>query len=363
MTTSSRLRVLALVPYPLGVAPGQRYRIEQWAPYLRESGVDVLFEPFAGAALSSVLYRPGHYARKAWLMTRAWLAGIERAWRASEFDAVFLHREASLIGPALLERLGRWRNPRLIYDFDDAIWLRYVSPKNRYLSYLKAPGKTRALCQMAAAVTVGNEHLAQYARRYNRNVTVIPSTVSMSEYRPAPQHKERGELIIGWTGSHSSVQYLKLIEGALQTLARHRSFRLRVIGVEGLSIAGVKVECIPWRAETEVADLWPLDVGIMPLWDDPWTSGKCAMKAIQYLGVGVPAVVSPIGANSEVVEDGVTGFHARTEQDWVRLLDRCLDDGALRSRLGHAGRAVVAARYSAETQAPRLGDLLRSISA
>jgi glycosyltransferase involved in cell wall biosynthesis len=109
--------------------------------------------------------------------------------------------------------------------------------------------------------------------------------------------------------------------------------------------------------------LWPLDVGIMPLWDDPWTSGKCAMKAIQYLGVGVPAVVSPIGANSEVVEDGVTGFHARTEQDWVRLLDRCLDDGALRSRLGHAGRAVVAARYSAETQAPRLGDLLRSISA
>jgi glycosyltransferase involved in cell wall biosynthesis len=362
MTRTPRVRVLALVPYPLGTAPGQRYRIEQWDPYLRESGVDVHFEPFAGSELGSALYQPGRYLTKARLMASACMAAIERAWRASEFDVVFLYREAALIGPALLERLVHWRNPRVVYDFDDAIWLSYVSPRNRYLSYLKAPGKTRTLCRIAAAVTVGSEHLAQYARRYNRRVTIVPSTVSLREYRKAPSRRKADLPVIGWTGSHSSIQYLALVEGALQTLARRRRFRLRVIGVDDFAIPGVEVECRPWRAETEVEDLWPLDVGIMPLTDDPWTAGKCAMKAIQYLGVGIPAVVSPVGSNREVIEDGVTGLHARSQDEWVQALERCLDDKGLRERLGEAGRTAVVARYSAEAQAPRLGSLLRSIA-
>ena len=146
----------------------------------------------------------------------------------------------------------------------------------------------------------------------------------------------------------------------MRRLASRRRYRLRVIGVEGYSIPGVDVECRPWSASTEVEDLWPLDVGIMPLTEDPWTLGKCAMKAIQYLGVGVPAVVSPVGANRDVVEHGVTGFHAQTENDWVEALERCMDDHPLRRRMGDAGRGVVEARYSAEVQAPRLAAILRS---
>jgi glycosyltransferase involved in cell wall biosynthesis len=349
------------VPYPLDTAPGQRYRIEQWAPYLREIGIQVHFEPFASEQLGRVLYEGGRYAIKTRLMGQAFLAAVPRAWSAAEFDAVFLYREAALLGPALLERLVGRRNPRVIYDFDDAIWLRYVSPRNRYLSYLKAPGKTKALCGIASAVTVGSEHLAQYARRYNRSVTIVPSTVSLRKYHPAPPGSDSEPLLIGWTGSHSSLQYLKVVEGALQTLSRRRRFRLRVIGVEGYRIPGVEVECRPWRASTEVEDLWPLSVGIMPLVDDPWAAGKCAMKAIQYLGVAVPAVVSPVGTNREVIEDGVTGFYARSQDEWVRALERCLDSAELRKQLGQAGRAHVVARYSAEVQVPRLAALLRSV--
>jgi glycosyltransferase involved in cell wall biosynthesis len=168
--------------------------------------------------------------------------------------------------------------------------------------------------------------------------------------------------VIGWTGSHSSVQYLSVVEGALRTLARIRPFRLRVIGVEGLHIAGVDVECRPWSAATEVEELWPMTVGIMPLVEDPWTAGKCAMKAIQYLAIGIPAVVSPVGANRDVIQDGVTGFHASSEADWVRALQTCLDDEVLRSRLGKAGRKVVEARYSAESQAPRLAAVIQGLS-
>ena len=146
---------------------------------------------------------------------------------------------------------------------------------------------------MAAAVTVGNERLADFARRYNPAVTVVPSTVSLREYRPRPQPAGGAMQIVGWTGSHSSAQYLRLVEGALQTLARRRRFRFLVIGLDDYRLAGVDVECRAWNAETEVEDLWPMDVGTMPLFDDPWARGKCAMKAIQYMGVGLPAVVSP----------------------------------------------------------------------
>lgn len=359
--TVDTLRVLALVPYPLGRAPGQRYRIEQWAPYLSAQGIDVQFEPFADLELASILYHRGMYAAKAWRMSRSWMRRVRTLWRGTQFDVVYLHREAALVGPAWLERLVRWRNPRLVYDFDDAIWLRYVSPRNRYLSYFKAPSKTRAICRLAAAVTVGNETLASFARRYNDEVTVVPSTVSLRKYRPRPQPRVDQIPTIGWTGSHSSAQYLRLVEGALKALARRRRFRFLAIGLENYRIDGVEIECRPWRADTEVEDLWPLDVGIMPLFDDPWAGGKCAMKAIQYMGVAIPAVVSPVGANRDVVGDGVCGFHANNETEWVRALERLLDNAELRVRLGAEGRRRVVDHYSAEVQSPRVATLLRGL--
>jgi glycosyltransferase involved in cell wall biosynthesis len=349
------------VPYQLGIAPGQRYRIEQWTPYLREGGIDIHFEPFAGPELMNALYCRGRYVMKAWHMSRAWLRRVRVAWRGSDFDLLYLYREAALIGPAWIERLAHRRNPRVVYDFDDAIWLAYVSPRNRYLSYLKTPSKTAAICRMAAAITVGNETLAEFARRYNPAVTVVPSTVSLREYRPRPYPRLDATPVVGWTGSHSSAQYLRLVEGALKTLGRRRRFRFLVIGIDDYRLEGVDVECRPWRAESEVEDLWSIDVGIMPLFDDPWTRGKCAMKAIQYLGVGVPAVVSPIGANTEVVQDGVCGFQPATEGEWIHALERLLDSAELRNRMGAEGRRRVESTYSAEVQAPRFAGILRTL--
>ncbi len=201
---------------------------------------------------------------------------------------------------------------------------------------------------------------SRFARRHTA-VTVVPSTVSLRKYRPRPRPPAGATPVVGWTGSHSSAQYLRLVEGALQTLARRKRFRFLVIGLEDYRFEGVDVECRAWSAGTEVEDLWPMDVGIMPLFDDPWARGKCAMKALQYMGVGLPAVVSPVGANRDVVRDGVSGFHAATEDGWVKALDRLLDDGDLRSRMGTEGWRRVESEYSAEVQAPRVGALLRSL--
>jgi glycosyltransferase involved in cell wall biosynthesis len=359
--TTGRLRVMALVPYPLGIAPGQRYRWEQWAPYLREQGIDITFAPFASPALHAAIHRPGRYAAKAAGIVRGLARRWKDAWSAGHHDVALVYREASLFGPAIWERLAHRRQPRLVYDFDDAVYLPYVSPTNRYLSYLKFPGKTATLCRLAAAVSTGSARLAEYARRYNPRVEVVPSTVSLREYSVRPA-AAGAQLTVGWMGSHSSAQYLSLVSGALRRVQHRRPFRFLVVGAEGVDVPGVPTECRRWSAAREVQDLWEMDVGIMPQPDDPWARGKCAMKAIQYMGVGVPAVASPVGAATEVIEPGVNGLLASSEDEWVEALERLLDDAALRGRLGREGRRTVEERFSAEAQAPRVAALLRSVA-
>jgi glycosyltransferase involved in cell wall biosynthesis len=357
------MKVLALVPYPLDTAPGQRYRIEQWAPYLGEQGIDVTFAPFATPDLAQRLYAPGHLGWKAMAMLKALARRFREVASAGEFDALWVFREACLVGPAWAERIAWRKIPRLLFDFDDAIYLRYKSPANRYLSYLKFPGKTAALCRMASAVTVGNESLAEYARRYNKSVHVVPSTISLRAYRPRPERLPGATPVIGWMGSHSSAQYLPLISRALQRLRERRPFRFLVVGGGSFALPGVDVETRAWSSNREVEDLWEMDIGVMPLRDDPWSRGKCGMKALQYMGVGIPAVASPVGVNREIIQEGLNGLLPSTENDWVDALGRLLDDGGLRARLGQAARATVEHGYSAETQVPRLAALLRGVTA
>ena len=311
------MRALVLVPYPLEVAPGQRYRFEQWAPYLQEQGIDLVFSPFATPELNRILYEPGKRTEKALRMLERLARRFVEAWSAAEYDVVVVQREAALIGPAWTERIVSYRRPALVYDFDDAVYLPYVSPSNRYLAYLKFPWKTAALCRMAAAVMAGNTHLAEWARAHNSNVHVVPSTVSLRNYRPRPSRSDSVPPVIGWTGSHSSAQYLGLVEEPLRRLRKRVDFRLLLIGAGNIQWPGLDVECRPWRRESEVEDLWDMDVGIMPLPDEPWARGKCGMKAVQYMGAGLPAVVSPIGVNRDIVTPGFDGEHAAGPNDWV----------------------------------------------
>jgi glycosyltransferase involved in cell wall biosynthesis len=365
-SADAAIRILTLVPHPSGIAPGQRYRTEQWAPYLREHGIELEFSPFADADLNDMLYEPGRFAQKTSRITRRFFTRFGDAWRAADFDAVLVQREASLVGPALAERLARSRGPAFIFDFDDAVYLPYVSPTNRYLSLLKFPWKTRALCRMADLVWAGNESLAGFARRLARpatSVSVVPSTISLRAYPHPRRRSPRSIPVIGWTGSHSSVQYLRPLEGVLRELARRTPFRLLLVGPVSLAIPTVEVEVRPWRSETEVEDLWDMDLGLMPLPDLPWTRGKCGMKALQYMAAGIPAVVSPVGVNREIVTPGVTGFHATTEAEWVDSLATLLANPDLRTRLGTAGRAEVETRYSAEVHVPRLAGMLREVVA
>ena len=350
------IQVLAVVPYPTGCVPGQRYRIEQWARLLRAEGIDVVFSPFFSPRCMEVLYRVGNTAIKIRETLVGYFKRLSEVARPGSADVVFIYREAALLGPARIERFLSWRLP-LVFDFDDAIYLPDASPANAWSRILKPRGKPKAICRLARHVTVGNEFLAEFAATHARAVTVVPSTIDTDLYqvRSRPPNPRP---VVGWTGSATTLSYLAALGPALRRLRQRQDFELRVIGGQ-VEIEGMTVRHVPWNAETEVEDLRPLDVGLMPLPDSEWSRGKCGMKALQYMALGIPPVVSPVGVNTRIVRDGINGFHARTEEEWVDRIALLLQDESLRRRMGAEARKTVEESYSSRVHAPRIAHVLR----
>ena len=356
-----RLRLLALVQKRRGLAPNQRFRLEQWAPHLaRDHAIDVDLAAFESAALTEVLYRPGHVVRKARLTLRdAWRRRAERA-HARKFDAVVVLREASLVGGAWLERRIARDGVPIVYDFDDAIWLWDPRSVNGVLTAARFPWKVAEICRLAAAVTVGNAFLADYARAHNPHVALVRTSIDTDRFARLPQPAADGPLTLAWTGSHSTLPHLDTLRPALEALARRVPTRLRVVcDVSPAPISGVELDFCRWTPDTEASDLAPAHVGLMPLPDTPSARGKCGCKALQYMALGRPAVVSPVGINREIVRHGENGFLASTQDEWVARLDELARSPELRARMGDAAHATVHAGFTARASAAAFAEVVR----
>jgi glycosyltransferase involved in cell wall biosynthesis len=334
--------------------------LEQWEPLLALEGVEITYSPFETPELREVLYQKGSALAKIKAVGQNLSRRKTDVGSVGEYDLVYVFREATLLGPAWFERKIARSGVPMVFDFDDAVFVAYKSPSNGYLSYLKFPGKTATICRLSAHVMAGNRYLADYALRHNPNVTIIPTTIDTEKYLPAELEAVPETLTIGWSGSFSTVQHLDTIREVLQELAKSEKFKLRVIGTPEYDLPGVETEALAWRSETEIEDLQKIDIGLMPLPDEDWSRGKCGLKALQYMALGIPTVCSPVGVNTTIIQDGENGYIADSPEEWIRKLKMLLHSPELRAKIGKAGRRTVEIGYSARSQAPRVFEVFRT---
>jgi glycosyltransferase involved in cell wall biosynthesis len=285
---------------------------------------------------------------------------VHRRWqilgRAAAYDVVCIHR--AFLDPLelrLLQRGGR----RYLFDFDDAIMFR-DSTHSRFDSWQRR-WAFRRMVRGAHMSIAGNAYLAQCAARYSERVTVIPTAIDLSAYPPRPL-ESAPEPVVGWIGTRVNLMYLQRIFPALRRLAERRpGLKLKIVS-DGFPdhVPGVDLIRKPWSRSDECADLASFQVGVMPLPDDPWTRGKCAVKILQYFAASLPVVCSPVGANRDVVEPSRNGYFAGTETEWVARLDELLANPEQRRRFGKHGRALVERRFSVESNLPALTRLFES---
>ena len=365
---SCKRRMLVLCPHPIGVAPAQRLKFEQYYDDWRGRGWDITVSPFVDLDLWPMLHKHGHLGAKIF----GGLKGLARRFydllRMPSFDLVYCHMYVTPVGTSVLERLTRWRSRRLVYDIEDnqlaGHGLKANFP-NPVLRMLKSPRKARFLIRRADHVITSSPFLNEACEKINekRACTYISSSVDTDRFVPANSYSNDSVVTIGWTGTFSTSAYLNLLRPVFQELARRRRFRLRVIGNFDYALEGVELEVIRWSLEREVADLQGIDIGVYPLALEEWATGKSGLKAIQYMAFGIPSVATNIGTAPMIIRDGENGLLVRTDEEWIAALERLIDDPGLRRRLGEQARKDAVERYSTHAVARDYRRVLASVMA
>lgn len=310
-----------------------RYRILQYIPYLEEHGI-----------LCHVQHFPN--TLKEYLSLYSILPG---------YRAVFVQRKRFHF-PFL--PLFQKRAQRIVYDLDDAVMYKNSLAGKPYSRTREM--RFRRMACASDVIIAGNTFLREKALAYNKNVEVIPSSIPVGTYELKDYSVEKQKVTIGWIGDHGSIHYLERLKEVWDAIGRKYpgKVELKIICDVFFDCESMPVRKVRWSSETEVEELKDIDIGVMPLLDDLWSWGKCGLKILQYYGVGVPAVCTPVGVNKDIVTHGNNGFWAITEKEWITNLSVLVEDADLRKRMGLLGRDVLENGFTMEVNASRLAKVI-----
>jgi glycosyltransferase involved in cell wall biosynthesis len=342
-----------------------QHRVLQYFPSLRARGI----EPTASRPVPEPIYqrlvehRRGGRGKAAFYLLFLCKRALD-IWRADRADVVVIQRDLFPFGPPLLERWLASRNLHLVYDTDDATYLRPAFTPNSPFQRLRRFDKVAEVISAARWVSVATQPIADWAGQYNANVSVVPMAVDLAAYDRIRRPPRRGgPVVIGWAGTAGGVRYLEALAPVLRQIAVRHDIVVRVIsgGYTRVCLPGVPLDARPWRAATALEDLSTFDIGLVPLDDTPFEQAKFPFKLLQYLALGVPAVSARVGIATSVLRHAENGLLVNSRDEWLEAVEALIGDTQMRRRLAAAGRETVAANYTIERVAPLLAEgLLRA---
>ncbi len=352
------MRVLTLVPSQKGYSPGQRGSIELWERVLGPAGIELVYAPFETKELRSILHTSGNTGRKMLEMVRSYAGRLKLLDQLDDFDAVFVYREAALLGPAFLEKRIARRKP-IIYQLDDPLYIPYRSPSNGYLSYLKFFGKVKEIVKISTSVIANSSHIREFCEQHNRNVWQVPSVVDTDQFKFEPFPERPDRVCVGWSGSPTTLRNIRLVEKALREISARDICDFHFIGGTDFGLESVKYTAQKWSEASEVEDLRKFQIGLAPLPDHPWNHHKFIMKTAQYMALGIVPIATPMASNPEVIRNGENGFLAANDAEWVECISLLVDDHQLRQKLSKAAADDALMKYSLEANAGKIIDAFR----
>ncbi len=356
-------KICVICPNPQGYAPGQRLKYEQYFKSWEAAGYSIDVFPFFSESMHHIVYKKGYFFKKVFGTIAAYARRTALLFKIRQYDLVYIFLWVTPFGLPIYEGLVSSLAKKLIYDIDDLVFL--TNPgANKIIARLKGKSKPRFLIKRADHVITCTPFLDAYARKYNSRTTDISSTINTDTYVPVNTYDNNDELVLGWSGSHSTIRYLYLLKDALLELQTKLPFKLMVMGDDQFDIPGLKVETRPWKESYEVATLQQYDIGLYPLpLNETWVLGKSGLKALQYMALGIPTVATNVGCNDRVIENGVSGMLVTTQDDWVNALYTLASDTALRKSMGLAARQRVEKLYSIKANTPVYLSIIQKVLA
>jgi glycosyltransferase involved in cell wall biosynthesis len=312
--------------------PSSRLRVLQYLPFLKAKGYQAKVIELKKSLFRRLFFLLGSFFCDIVFIQKKLMSGWELA---------------------LLRRSGA----RLVFDFDDAII--YREQGETAVIDSNAERKFEAVVSNADMVIAGNGYLAEMARKKSGKGSRVLSTPCPADpgkaQRPGPA--KAGSLV--WIGSKSTLKYLKSLEKVFAALSgRHPQLVLYVISDHFDEIRGIRTVNLPWKLETEFADIAKGDIGLMPLYDNEWCRGKCGFKIIQYMACGIPTVASAVGFNNELITDGENGFLARSDKDWIEKISALLSDPSMFEKMRGRSREAFEKKHTLEGHAEKIAGFL-----
>ena len=353
-------KVLIVSAHRPNRSPSQRFRYEQYIPFLEEHGYVFTYSYLISEKDDQFFYKKGYLIQKVGVLVKSVMIRFRDVLRANKFDIVFIQREAFMLGTSFFERLFSRKNPPIVFDFDDAIWFSNAEGGNKTLSFLKNPDKLKRIISLSDVVIAGNRYLYDYAKQFCEKTEIIPTTIDLSYHQL--KEKKGTDICIGWTGSFSTLPYFESLLPVLSKLKNEYSnLKFKVIVDVDRYYSEIMTQTTKWEKDSEIDELNSISIGIMPIPNDEWAKGKCGFKGLQYMALKKACVMSAVGVNNEIIDSGKNGFLVKTDDQWYEKLKILIEDEELRLIIGENGYQTMKNRYSVEANKIKYLTLFDSI--